>query len=113
MRSAHATGRVVGILLLLHFIVGLTSPYIILRPLGTPLDASAIVNGAQERLAVMLLFVGGALTTAITLTGWSVFREYSFTLPAWLVALSIANFTLQCVENAAWSVFEMCVAYWV
>ena len=113
MRSAHATGRVIGILLLLHLIVGLTSPYIILRPLGTPLDASAIVNGAQERLAVMLLFVGGALTIAITLTGWSVFREYGFTLAAWLVALAIANFTLQCVENAAWNVFEMCVAYWV
>jgi len=37
---------------------------VILRPLGTALDASARVNGAQARLAVMLLFVGGAITIA-------------------------------------------------
>jgi hypothetical protein len=73
-----------------------------LRPLGAALDASALVNGFQVRLAVMLLFVGGALTIAIAVTGWSIFREYSFTLGTWLLALAIANFALQCVENAAW-----------
>ena len=102
MQSPHNTGRVIGILLLLHLIVGLTTPYIILRPLGAVLDASARVNGAQVRLAVMLLFVGGALTIAIAVTGWSIFREYSFQLATWLLALAIANFVLQCVENAAW-----------
>ena len=50
----------------------------------------------------MLLFVGGALTVAIAVTGWSIFREYSFSLATWLLALAIANFALQCVENAAW-----------
>lgn len=102
MRSPHNTGRVIGILLLLHLIVGLTTPYVILRPLGAALDASAIVNGSQVRLAVMLLFVGGALTIAVAVTGWSIFREYSFPLATWLLALAIANFALQCVENAAW-----------
>ena len=102
MKSPNNTGRIVGILLLLHLISGLTTPYIILRPLGAALDASAIVNGAQVRLAVMLLFVGGALTIAIALAGWSMFHEYSFPLATWLLALAIANFALQCVENAAW-----------
>ncbi|PWT93296.1 MAG: hypothetical protein C5B55_04770 [Blastocatellia bacterium] len=102
MRSPTNTGRVIGILILLHLIVGLTTPYIILRPLGASFDASALVNGAQVRLAVMLLFLGGALTIAIALNGWSTFREYSFTFATWLIALAIANFALQCVENATW-----------
>ena len=102
MRPTHNTGRAMGILLLLHLIAGLTTPYIILRPLGAALDASATVNGFQVRLAVMLLFVGGALTIAIAVTGWSIFREYSFQLATWLLALAIANFVLQCLENAAW-----------
>lgn len=101
MRSPN-TGRLLGLLLLLHLIVGLTTPYIILRPLGASLDASAVVNGPQVRFAVMLLFVGGALTIAIAVTGWSIFREHSFQLAAWLLALAITNFALQCVENAAW-----------
>lgn len=102
MRSRHNTGRVIGILLLLHLIAGLTTPYIILRPLSNAINASAIVNGSQVRLAVMLLFVGGALTIAIAVTGWSTFREYSFPLATWLLALAIANFALQCVENAGY-----------
>ncbi len=102
MRSPNHTGRVVGVLLLFHLIAGLTTPYIMLRPLGAALDASAIANGFQVRLAVMLLFVGGGLTIAIAVAGWSTFREYSVALATWLVALAIANFTLQCVENAAW-----------
>lgn len=102
MKSPNNTGRVIGVLLLLHLISGLTTPYIILRPLGAALDASAIVNGSLVRVAVMLLFVGGALTIAIAVAGWSIFREYSFPWATWLLALAVANFALQCVENAAW-----------
>lgn len=102
MRFPHNAERFIGLLLLLHLIVGLTTPYIILRPLGGALDASAIVNGASVRLAVMLLFIGGAITIAITVTAWPIFREYSFQLATWLLALAITNFALQCVENAAW-----------
>jgi hypothetical protein len=102
MHSPNNTGRVIGILLLLHLVTGLITPYVILRPLGTALDASARVGGAQVRLAVMLLFVGGAVTIAISVAGWSIFREYSLALATWLLALGIANFVLQCIENAAW-----------
>ena len=102
MRSPHNTGRVIGILMLLHLVAGLTTPYIILRPVAAAFDANAIINSSQVRLAVMLLFVGGALTIAIAVTGWSTFREYSFALATWLVALAIANFALQCVENAGY-----------
>jgi hypothetical protein len=102
MRSPRNTGRVIGILLLLHLVAGLTTPYVILRPLAAAFDAGAIVNGSQVRLAIMLLFVGGALTIAIAVTGWSIFRESSFPLATWLIALASANFALQCVENAGY-----------
>lgn len=102
MRSPNNTGKLIGILLLLHLLTGLITPYVILRPLGAALDASATVPGVQVRLAVMLLFIGGAIPIAISITGWSTFREYSFALASWLLALAIANFTLQCLENAAW-----------
>ena len=102
MRSPYNTGRLIGLLLLLHLIVGLTTPYIILRPLGSALDAISVVDGFQVRLAVMLLFIGGALTIAIAVTGWSIFRESSLPLATWLLGLAITNFALQCMENAAW-----------
>ena len=102
MKSPNSIGRVIGALLVLHLISGLTTPYIILRPLGAALDANVSVNSAQARLAVMLLFVGGALTIAIAVTGWSIFREYSLALAMWLVALATANFVLQGGENAMW-----------
>ena len=102
MRSPSNTGRVIGILLLLHLIAGLTTPYVILRPVAAAFDANALINSFQVRLAVMLLFVGGALTIAIAVTGWSTFREHSFPLATWLLALAIANFVLQCVENAGY-----------
>ena len=102
MKSPNSIGRVIGVLLVLHLISGLTTPYIILRPLGAAVDANVSVNSAQVRLAVMLLFIGWALTIAIAVAGWSIFREYSLSLATWLIALAIANFVLQCVENASW-----------
>lgn len=102
MRSPNNTGKLIGILLLLHLLTGLVTPYVILRPLGAALDASATVPGVQVRLAVMLLFIGGAIPIAISITGWPTLREHSFALASWLLALAIANFTLQCLENAAW-----------
>ena len=102
MRSPNNSGKLIGVLLLLHLLTGLITPYVILRPLGAALDASATVPGVQVRLAVMLLFIGGAIPIAISITGWSTFRAFSFALASWLLVLAIANFTLQCLENAAW-----------
>src|SRR5213080_3569825 len=67
MRSPKRSGRIIGILLLAHLITGLTTPYIILLPLNTPLTfaANEPSNSFRVRLAVMLLFVGGAVTIAI------------------------------------------------
>ena len=104
MRSPNSVGRRVGLLLLAHLIVGLTTPYIILRPLNSPLTfaANAPGNAFRVRLAVMLLFIGGAISVAIAIKVWPIIREYSYALALWLFALAVANFSLQCIENAAW-----------
>jgi hypothetical protein len=104
MKSAKTTGRTIGILLLLHLITGLMTPYILLQQLTRPLTFAAInpVNGFQIRLAVMMLFVGGALTIVIAITGMPVFRKHSYAMALWLFGLAIANFALQGGEIAGY-----------
>ena len=104
MQSAKTTGRTIGLLLLLHLATGLMVPYIMLQPLTRPLTfaESSSANSFQVRFAVMMLFVGGALTIAIAVAGMPVFRKYSYAMALWLVALAIANFSLQGAENAGY-----------
>ena len=104
MQSPKTTGRIIGVLCLAHLITGLMTPYILLQPLVATKSfaVSALANPVQVRLAVMLLFVGGALTIAIAVTAWPVFREYNRALGMWVVALANANFALQCVEIAGY-----------
>lgn len=114
MRSPKSTGRIVGVLLLTHLITGLITPYVMLRPLGAPLSFNADdpAKSFQVRLSVMLLFVGGAISIAIAVAALPVFRQYGSALAIWIVALAIANFSLQCVENAAWmSLFNLSQDY--
>ena len=114
MRSPQSTGRIIGILLLLHLATGLITPYVMLRPLNEPLsfNASDPSHVFQVRLSVMLLFVGGAVSLALAFTAWPVFRQYSQAIALWVVALAIANFCLQCMENAAWmSLFTLSQDY--
>jgi uncharacterized protein DUF4386 len=52
------------------------------------------------RAAVLLFFVGSAMAIAVASTGWRVFRQYSSAMALWLVALAVAAFSLQAVDNA-------------
>jgi Domain of unknown function (DUF4386) len=102
MRSAKSVGRTIGMLLLVHLAAGLTLPFILLHPLVTPpgfLDSAAGVPN-QVRAAVMLLFVGSAITIGIASAAWSLFRQYSSAMALWLLALAVASFSLQAVDNA-------------
>src|SRR5438045_4390643 len=87
MRSAKSTARIIGSLLLIHLITGLIPPYIMLRPLGTPLifNANDPANSFKVRLSVMLLFVGGAVTVAIAITLLPFLRQYSYSLALWVL----------------------------
>src|SRR5512144_2029468 len=102
MKSAKSTGRIVGMLLLIHLTAGLILPFVLLdrvrRPAGFLENAAG--NSAQLRAAVFLLFVGSAVTIGIALTAWPVFRRHSSAMALWLLALAVAGFSLQAVDNA-------------
>lgn len=104
MRSPKSTGRIIGVLLIVHLLTGLLTPYIMLRPLTSPLTFAANAPGSAflVRSAVMMLFVGGVVTIAIAISALPFVRQYSPELATWLVLLAVTNFCLQCVENAAW-----------
>jgi hypothetical protein len=102
MSSAKSVGRTVGVLLFLHLAAGLIVPFIMLHPLIAPpgflANAAGVPN--QIRAAVLLLFVGSAIAIGIACTAWSVFRQYSSAMALWLLALAVASFSLQAVDNA-------------
>jgi hypothetical protein len=103
MKSAKSIGRVTGVLLLVHLAVGLWVPFVLLQRLKGPTGflASAAANAGQVRAAVFLLFVGSAVATGIAIAAWPVFRRYSPAMGLWLVALGVAAFSLQAVDNGA------------
>jgi hypothetical protein len=91
------------LLLLLHLATGLTVPYILLQRITTTdFLVSAAGISFKVRLAVLLLFLGGAIPVAIVVATWRFFREYSYAMGLWLLALAVVNFSLQAVENANW-----------
>jgi hypothetical protein len=102
MRSTKSVGRIVGTLLLVHLAAGLTVPFVLLRPLIMPPGflATAAGNSVQVRAAVLLLFVGSAVSVGIAIAALPVFRQYSSAMALWLLALAVASFALQAVDNA-------------
>lgn len=99
--SPKSVGRTVGILIVLHLVAGLIVPFILVdRVRDTGFLASAAGMPNQLRAAVMLLFVGSAFAVAIAITAWPVVRRYSVGMALWLLALSVASFSLQAVDNA-------------
>ena len=104
MRSAKSIGRTVGILLLLQLAAGLTVPFILLRPriAGYPgFLTAAAEHSFQIRAAVLLAFVGGALTVSIGITALPVFRRYSSATALFFLAVCVISCTLDYVHNAA------------
>jgi hypothetical protein len=104
-RSAEASpsaGRSVGMLLLVHLAAGLIVPFILLEQATRPggFLAMAAGNSAQVRAAVLLLFAGSAVSMAIAIAALPVFRRYSSAMAFWLLALAVASFALQAVDNA-------------
>lgn len=103
MRTAKSTGRIIGILLLLQLAAGLLVPFILIGPLvqGSPgFLTTAAANAFQIRLAVMIFFVGGALTISLGITALPVFRQYSKAIALWFLAVCVISCTLDAVHSA-------------
>jgi hypothetical protein len=103
MKSTKNSGRLIGILLLLQLAAGLTVPFILLRPLiaGSPgFLTAAAENSFQIRLAVLLSFVGGALTLSLGITALPVLRRYSNAAALLFLAVCAISCTLDAVHSA-------------
>jgi hypothetical protein len=101
--SSTSVGRIVGILLLVHLVCGLTLPYIVMQPVfAAPgfLENTA-AHAGRLRTAVLLLFMSGAVTIAVALTVLPVFRRFGERVAVLLVSLSAVNLALHAVENGA------------
>jgi hypothetical protein len=100
-KSSKRTGRMIGVLVVLHLAVALIVPFVLIDRVRR---AGFLTNGAANadvlRIAVMLLFVGSALAIGIAIAAWPVFGRHSSAMGVWLIALGIIGFTLQAVDNA-------------
>ena len=103
MRTAKSTGRIIGILLLLQLAAGLMLPFILMGSLiqGSPgFLTAAAENSFQIRMAVLIAFIGGALTISLGITALPVFRRYSNATALWFLAVCVVSCTLDAVHNA-------------
>jgi len=103
MDSTRGTGRIVGLLLLVHLAVGLMTPFILLdRVRGAAgLLANAAGSPVLFRTAALLLVVGSAMALAVAVAGGRVFRRHSESTASALLALAVAAFALQVVDAGA------------
>ena len=87
MRSTNSVGRTLGILLLLHLVVGLTAPFIILHAVtgSRGFLLTAAENAVQVRTAVFLLTIGSAMAIAVSAAVLPTFRRYSSAMAFWLL----------------------------
>lgn len=101
MRSAKRIGQIIGLLIFVQLICGLLVAFVLLRPLTEPAGFLENASGSsiQLGLAVVLWFVAGALSIAVAITAWPIFRQYSSTMALWYVSLSVVSFSLFAVEN--------------
>lgn len=102
MESAAKVGRVTGGLLLAHLAFGLIVPFVLLdRVRGTGgFLVNAAANPGQMRTAVILLFAGSAVAIGIAIVAFPVVRRHSRAAGLWLIALAVAGFSLQAVDNS-------------
>jgi hypothetical protein len=100
MEKSASVARILGILLLLHLVIGLTAPFIILHSVtgSRGFLTTAVENAVQIRIAIFLLMFGSAMAIAVSAAAQPLLARYSSNLAFWLLSLSIAAFTLQAVD---------------
>ena len=103
LKSAKSVGRTVGILLLLQLAAGLMVPFVLILPIvpGSPSFLTAAAEHSfQIRAAVLIAFVGGALTVSIGVTAYPIFRRYSHATALFFLVVCVISCTLDYVHNA-------------
>jgi hypothetical protein len=100
--SAFSIGRTMGILLLFQLATALTLPFILSKPItyGTPTFLTAVTaHSFQIRSAVLLSFIGSALTVYLGIAAFQVFRLYSKSTALLFVVVCAISCTLDVVHG--------------
>ncbi|MGH8175906.1 MAG: DUF4386 domain-containing protein [Steroidobacter sp.] len=104
MKSEKNVGRLIGVLLVVQMLAEVLINLVLLGPVITVAPGflvNAAANSLQVSLAVLIGLMGGALSVGIAITALPVFRQYSYAMALWILALAIVGFSLAVVENSA------------
>lgn len=100
MPSSASSNRLIGFLLLLQ-LANLIVPFVLLQPgLRGDVLVSAAPHGSAMSAAVILLYLNGALTVAVSLLLWPHLRPHSEAVGSLLIATGAAWFILQAIDNS-------------
>ena len=101
MTAASSAGRIVGVLILAQMAGGVLVNFVLTAPLfGSPgFLVNAAPHSPQVALSVLLGLAFGAVSVAIAITAFQVFRQYANALALWLLALAAVTFAVQAVEQ--------------
>lgn len=102
MNAALRSGRIIGALILAQMIGSYVVNFALLGPVFDPPGflENAAGHPVRVSLAVLLGITTGLLTLGIAISAFGVFRQYSHAMALWLVAFSVAGFSLTVVENS-------------
>lgn len=103
MSTYRSRGRAVGVLLVCQLAAGLILPFVLILRLnvGSPdYLAAAAANGGRVRAAVLVSFLGAALSVAIGAVTFPVIRRYSESLAVALVAACSISAALDAVHGS-------------
>jgi hypothetical protein len=114
MSAASNAGRIVGVLIVAQMVGGILVNFVLAAPLfGSPgFLVNAAPHSTQIALSVLLGLATGALSVAIAITAFSVFRRCSDALALWFVALASVTLAAAAVEQiSVMSMLSLSEAY--
>lgn len=102
MTTAKTAGRVVAALLLAQMVASPVVNFALLQPIFKPPGflAQSAAHANEISIAAILGIASGALSIAIAVTAWPVFRRHSEALALWLFAIAVAAFVANVVEQS-------------
>ncbi|HEV2714195.1 MAG TPA: DUF4386 family protein, partial [Terriglobales bacterium] len=114
MGAATSAGRIVGVLILAQMVGGVLVNFVLAAPLfGSPgFLVNAAPHSLQIALSVLLGLATSALSVAIAITAFPVFRQYDDALALLFVALASVSLAVAAVEQiSVMSMLSLSEAY--
>ncbi len=97
------SGRTLGGLVLAHLVAAMFLPFLMVDIVrgSQGLMVNAASHAGTIRAAVLIFFAGTAMAMAAAIAAYPVVSRHSPAMARWLVAIAVAGFTLQAVDNGA------------